>query len=231
MDASSKFLLLREYPIFKTLSESEMNWLAQKANFKTFRKNEHIYGEGEEAKCVYLVEKGSVKLSINSDCGKVLIKDIIHKENIFGENVFSGTAERKEAASVMSNDVSVFMISKEHIKELVNKNYHFAQEMVNVILKRLRIIERRMENYIFKKAKSRIVDFILQTGKLRGIKIGLDECLINHGMSHKEIAYLTDTSRQTVARVLGELKRENLIHFSTRKPSKILIRNLANLSV
>ncbi len=61
---------------------------------------------------------------------------------------------------------------------------------------------------------------------MRGIKIGLEEILINHGMSHKEIAYLTDTSRQTVARVLGELKRENLIHFSVRKPNKILIRDI-----
>ena len=44
-------------------------------------------------------------------------------------------------------------------------------------------------------------------------------------MSHKEIAHLTDTSRQTVARVLGELKREKLIHFSDRRPNKTLLKN------
>ena len=45
-------------------------------------------------------------------------------------------------------------------------------------------------------------------------------------MSHKEIAYLTDTSRQTVARILNELKKENFIHYGSRKSSKILIRDM-----
>ena len=87
-----------------------------------------------------------------------------------------------------------------------------------------------MQNFVFMKAKTRIVDFIRKTGNRKGIKIGVDEILINHGMSHKDIAYLTDTSRQTVARVLGELKKENLIHFSARKPSKILIRQSFQLA-
>ena len=64
---------------------------------------------------------------------------------------------------------------------------------------------------------------------MHGITIGLNEILINHGMSHKEIAFLTDTSRQTVARILNELKETNIIHFSDRKPNKILIRELAML--
>jgi len=58
----------------------------------------------------------------------------------------------------------------------------------------------------------------------------MDEILINHKLSHREIANITDTSRQTVARVLSELKKQDLIHFSARKPHKILIRNIANLS-
>ena len=64
----------------------------------------------------------------------------------------------------------------------------------------------------------------------KGIKIGFDEILIHHGLSHKEIANITDTSRQTVARVLSELKKLDVIHFSARKPHKILIRDIAYLA-
>ena len=135
--------------------------------------------------------------------------------------------KRKEFAQVIS-DTTVIIIPVALFKDTVIKNVEFATSVMETIITRLNVVQNRMHNFVFKKAKQRILDFILNTGKLRGIRIGIDECLINHGMSHKEIAYLTDTSRQTVARVLGELKRENLIHFSPRKPSKILIRGFAH---
>jgi len=97
-------------------------------------------------------------------------------------------------------------------------------------VERLDNLELRIKNFVFMKAKQRIAGFIHQTAQLQGIKIGMEEILINHGMSHKEIAFVTDTSRQTVARVLGDLKRENIIHFSERKPNKILIRDLSKLA-
>jgi len=45
-------------------------------------------------------------------------------------------------------------------------------------------------------------------------------------LTHKDIAALTGTSRQTVTTVLNELKDKNLINFDRRK---ILIRDLAQL--
>ena len=175
------------------------------------------------------MEKGSVKLGINAACGKILIKDIVHDHSVFGENIFTSKNVRQEFAQTMTES-SVFKIPVAYFKKIVSENAAFAGVVTGVIIERLRLLEERMQNFVFKKAKSRIVDFIKKTVERKGIRIGLDECLINHGMSHKEIAYLTDTSRQTVARVLGELKKANLIHFTARKPSKILIRDMVNLA-
>ena len=158
-----------------------------------------------------------------------MIKDIVYENSLFGENVFVDDKTRKEFAKTMT-DTSVIRIPIEVFRTMVEENGAFANDVMGVVLHRLQLLEERMQSFVFKKAKKRIVDFILKTGQLRGIKIGMEEILINHGMSHKEIAYLTDTSRQTVARVLGELKREDLIHFSARKPNKILIRNMMNLA-
>ena len=178
---------------------------------------------------MYLVQKGSVKLGINASCGKILIKDVVYENSLFGENIFVGDGQRKEFAKTMT-DTSVIKIPTEVFRSLVEENGEFANDIMGVVLQRLQLLEERMQSFVFKKAKIRIMDFIKKTGELRGIKIGIQEILINHGMSHKEIAYLTDTSRQTVARVLGELKKDDLIHFSPRKPNKILIRNMMNLA-
>ncbi|HEY4653495.1 MAG TPA: helix-turn-helix domain-containing protein, partial [Cyclobacteriaceae bacterium] len=45
-------------------------------------------------------------------------------------------------------------------------------------------------------------------------------------LTHKDIAALTGTSRQTVTTILNELKDRNLIYFDRRK---ILIRDLDRL--
>ncbi|GLR19746.1 Crp/Fnr family transcriptional regulator [Portibacter lacus] len=221
---------LREFPILSECSDKELEWLSGKITEKSFFKGETIYREGEDGSHVYFVTDGSAKLGITSSCGKILIKDIVHASDVFGENIFTSVNTRKEFAEVMKGTISLLMIRKDDFQKLLLHNQRFANSVINLVVTRLNALEKRMENFIFKKAKARIVDFIVNTGKNRGIKIGLDELLINHGMSHKEIAFLTDTSRQTVARVLGELKKDSLIHFSSRKPSKILIRDFASLN-
>jgi CRP-like cAMP-binding protein len=229
MDTSLKFSIIREHALFESISSTDLQWLAEQSSFKRLQKGEKIYDEGTDANMMYLLVKGTVKVCLNSSSGKILIKNIIHQEEIFGENLFSGVDIRQDFAQAFNGEVQILCLRKDHVLSMIMRYPKFTENLTSVIIERLGNIERRMENYVYKKAKNRIVDFILQTGKRKGIKIGLDECLINHGMSHKEIAYLTDTSRQTVARVLGELKRANLIHFSTRKPSKILIRNMVAL--
>ena len=224
---STKILMLRDIELFSTLSTNEINTIANNSQLKRFHKNEFIYKSGSEINNVYIIENGCVKLGTETNNGKTLIKQLLYEHDILGENVFTGKMKRKEFAQVIS-DTTVIIIPVALFKDTVIKNVEFATSVMETIITRLNVVQNRMHNFVFKKAKQRILDFILNTGKLRGIRIGIDECLINHGMSHKEIAYLTDTSRQTVARVLGELKRENLIHFSPRKPSKILIRGFAH---
>lgn len=229
MNSSSKFLILKQFELLADLSESELNMLSNVAVFKRVLRGEFIYHENDPIKYVYLLEKGSIKLGSNTGEEKLLIKDIVHEQSMFGENVFIENEFRLEFAEVL-NDAKLFMVPIDFFKNLVQTNGEFAKKALDLIVERLRHLEERVQNFVFKSAKERIFDFIIKTGKNRGIKIGLDECLINHGMSHSEIAFLTDTSRQTVARVLGELKRANLIHFSPRKPNKILIRNLGSVA-
>jgi len=226
MNDSIKILMLKKAKLFDQLQESELNQVARSSQLKRIKKNEFIFHNGEDINYVYLIEKGKVKCGLETRQGKILIKDVLFDRDILGENVFSGSNKRMEFAQAMA-DSTVIMIPVGIFRTIISRNVDFAAMIMEIIVTRLNEVEKRMHNFVFKKAKERILDFIVNTGKHRGIRIGIDECLINHGMSHKEIAYLTDTSRQTVARVLGELKREKIIHFSPRKPGKILIRAMA----
>ena len=226
---SSKFLILRDIALFRSLNDIQIEQIANQATFEKFKKNSYIFDVGDPICGVYIINKGAVKIGLNTDQDKVLIKEIVYEKELVGENIMPGHSARRQFAHVLS-DTEAFKLSAGFFKSLLEKNPKLCQALTEILITKMSNLENRMSNFVFKKAHSRIVDFLKDIALNKGIKIGLDEILINHGLSHKEIAYITDTSRQTVARVLGELKRQNVIHFSTRKPHKILIRNVMNLS-
>jgi CRP-like cAMP-binding protein len=227
-NVEDKITALHSFSLLENLSNDDLQKVANSVTVKKYHKGDVIYKEKSSCDKVYFIFTGKVKLATTAECGKTLIKEIIHTKDVFGEQIFSGN-ERSEYSEVLENNTYIYSIPREDIFLLVQSNKLFADQLVKTIMTRMNNLDQRLKNFIFLKAKSRISEFLGRIGTQRGIKIGLDECLINHGLSHKDIAFMTDTSRQTVARVLGELKKDNLIHFSARKPSKILIRDISAL--
>lgn len=228
MNQSAIYLSLRQMDSLLTLTDVEIDFLSKRITIEKFFKGGDIYSSTDGIENVYILEKGSIKVGINAHADKLLIKEMVYDGELFGENVFHAKSQRGEFAEAFKTS-TVYIIPIHVFKTLLERNSAFCTSVTNSLLAKLANLEQRIQNFVFKKAKQRIMDFIKKAAIRNGIKIGIEELLINHGMSHKEIAYLTDTSRQTVARVLGELKNDAIIHFTARKPNKILIRDMQRL--
>ncbi len=215
--------------IFKALPPLALEQICKFGQISTYKKDTSIYKTGDTIQYVYFVLKGKIMLGKKTSEEKIIIKDLVYSHKMFGENVFTKANTRSEFAHTMTES-KVLMVPIALFQRMFTTHHDFAIEITKIIVERLDNLEVRIKNFVFMKAKQRISGFIHKTAEKQGIQIGMEEILINHGMSHKEIAFVTDTSRQTVARVLGDLKRENIIHFSERKPNKILIRDLSKLA-
>ncbi len=219
---------IKSIPLFKNLNTEDADMLLKTSSIVDVAKHRKVYNYGDNIQHIYVVLKGSIKLAAQTEGNKILVKYLIYKDELFGENIFASSLERLEFAEALT-DSTILKIEVSTFRTLVNNNGELMATLAKIIISRIKDLEERMQSFIFLKAKERITAFIKKTANTQGITIGLNEILINHGMSHKEIAYLTDTSRQTVARILNELKEVNIIHFSDRKPNKILIREYAAL--
>jgi CRP-like cAMP-binding protein len=228
MEYSHIFTSLKAIPIFQSLLVSEMEILCRNAALSRYPKNHVVYPLGSMRKNVYVVISGSVKLATETSAGKTLTKELAYKNEIFGENIFGQSHISSEFAETLAES-RIISIPIEDFQVVVTLNPDFSREIMKIIVKKLQHTEERLQNFVFLKAKERIVHFIHKSGQTRGKTIGVHECLVDHGMSHKEIAFLTDTSRQTVARIMNELKKENLIHYTSYKSGKILIRDMVAL--
>lgn len=217
---------IMESGLHAKLTPSEVDYLSQRVECIQFGKKEFIYDQGDESDSIYLLAKGSVKLGNILDEGKELIKYIVQPGEIFGEKALIYDQPREEFAVSVRENVQIWKIKTSDIQKLLLENGALSLYFTTIIQDRLINMERRLGSFIAKNARSRIVDFIKFNAETRGKQIGY-EILINHKLTHQDIANITGTSRQTVTSVLNELKRLNLIYFNGMG---ILVRDLAKLA-
>ncbi|MCB0620419.1 MAG: Crp/Fnr family transcriptional regulator [Saprospiraceae bacterium] len=223
-DSITEFI--RNYPLFSVLSEEEKEQLMGMVQHGTLAKYSYIYQEGMPSDHMYFLAKGVVKIGTHSDDGREVIKAVLHPMALFGELGIIGETHRREFAKVMNEEVHYCSLAVADFRALMQVNHELCIQVLSTLGQRLQKVERRLESLIFKDARTRIIDFLKDTARQRGRKVGF-ETLLKHCLTQQDIANITGTSRQTVTSVLNELKKENLIYFNRRS---ILIRDLGRLS-
>jgi CRP-like cAMP-binding protein len=88
--------------------------------------------------------------------------------------------------------------------------------------KRMQYFNKRLEALVFKDARRRIIEAILDLNENHGDRVGL-EYVVRRFITHQEIANLSATSRQTVTSVLNDLRNSGFIKFNRRR---LLIQDL-----
>lgn len=124
----------------------------------------------------------------------------------------AGEEKRSEFAITMKEECSFYMVYVSDLKVVMSHNPELSLRLIDRIGSRIMRTERRLESIIFKDSRTRVVEFIKQLADKIGRVFG-DEVLLEHFLTHQDIANLTGTSRQFVTSVLNDLKRDNIIKF------------------
>ncbi len=225
MGKESALWYFESVDLYDVLCPHKVKVMGEKHTFHTFKRDQFIYFPEETATHIYMIADGRVRIGHYLDDGKEVISAILSMGEIFGELALAGEEKRKDFAQAMDDNTSVCPLSIEDLKALMYENRELSFKMLKLVGLRLIKLERKLELLVFKDARTRIVEFLKDTASWKGKKVG-SEILIPNKLTHKDIASLTGTSRQTVTTILNELKSQNLINFDRRR---ILIRDLEKL--
>ncbi len=193
---------------------------------RKYGKDQFIYFPNDLSKHIYMVAEGRVKIGSFTDDQKEIINAILTKGELFGEMALAGENKRTDFAQAMDENTTVCPMTINDLKELMKDNETLSLKILKLMGSRIKKVERRIEGLVFKDARSRIIDFLKEMGMEKGQKVGFETMIKSH-YTHKDIASLTGTSRQTVTTILNDLKEKNLINFDRRR---ILIRDMERLS-
>lgn len=209
--------------LYNILCPHKVKKMGETHEFISFKRNQFIYMPDESPTHIYMVVRGKVKIGHYLEGGEEVLSAILTTGEIFGELAMAGEEKRKDFAQAVEETV-ICPLTIEELKILMYENKELSFKILKLIGLRIMKLERKLELLVFKDARTRIVEFLKDAAEWKGKKVGF-ETLIQTSLTHKDIASLTGTSRQTVTTILNELKSQNLINFNRKQ---ILIRDLNN---
>ncbi len=194
--------------------------------FRTYKKNEFIYFSEDPSNSIYLLAEGKVKILYYTEDGDEVVKSVLTKGDVFGELSMLGEDKRKDFAQSVQDNTSVCQLTLDQMQELMKKDLNFALKINKLIGLRIQKLERRVDALVFKDVRTRMLEFIREFAEEKGEEEG-QGYMINHFLTHKDMADLIGTTRQTVTTLLNELRAEGKIDFTRRS---LFVPNIKALS-
>lgn len=166
----------------------------------------------EDRKSIFFLKKGTVKII---DSNSKTVKYIVKKGNIFGELALYEESEEIKEQAIALEDCIVCYIESSRMKTIMEKHTSLKNGVLKVYGLRIKKLERRLEDLLYKDSKTRIKEFIVDYINEFGEQIN-ETLVAKNLLTHKDIANLTNTSRQTVSNTLSILRKEDCIDYNTQ---------------
>jgi CRP/FNR family transcriptional regulator, cyclic AMP receptor protein len=202
---------LAHVSVFHVLDALQKEAMLSNATRLIVPKSEYIYKPDATSDFLCLILKGMVKVGTYFPDGRELVRSIHHPGSIFGETCLTGEQRRPDFAISMNSEVDCLLIEKEFCKQLMAQNFDLMLAMTHYIGTRLSRAERQLENIVSKDVRSRIIAFLKENivpSRLNGV-----DTLFKYGLTQQDIANIVGASRQTVAIILNDLRKNNQIDF------------------
>lgn len=210
----SSFWFFENVNLFNLLCPHKFKEYKQTHVFNQYKKLDYIYFLDDQANKVFLIETGKVKIGYYTEEGDEVVKAILSKGELFGENAILGETVREEFAMVIDNRTSICPVGVDTMHELMRDNKSFSFKVYKLIGFRIKKLERRLELIMFKDAKTRVEEFLKELAQDYGYCCPeTGDTVVKHPYTQKEIATLIALSRPTLNSIMNQFKEEDKINF------------------
>ncbi len=217
-----RYWYLRDHKLFWKLSNSDLKELCVIVGFKKAFKSEMIYFADEHIPRIFLLKQGMIKICETDNNGNEIIKEIIKKGDLFGQMSLDESHENvsQEYAQALT-DVSICSFKLDDFEKMLERNPSIAIGYTKFMGLKIRRIENRFNNVVFKDVRSRLVQFIKDWAESDGEQNG-NTYTLNNFLTQHDLAKLVCSTRQTVTSLLNEMEKEGLLTYNRKE---IVIKN------
>ncbi len=207
----------RSNPLMGCCALDELEFVAANKVTQHYQKGQAIYQEGSPAMGLYCVYQGKIKLSKAGGDQKEQIVQLYREGDVLGYRaLLAGT--RYTSSAVALEDCVVCLVPRPDFLRLVQANAQFSTALMQLLAHSLGWAEERMLHLAYKPVRERLAGallFVMQTFRREG-----EELPFRIALGREDLAALVGTAKETVSRLLSELKDMGII---TTRGSQITI--------
>jgi CRP/FNR family cyclic AMP-dependent transcriptional regulator len=202
MSGADTLETLRAIPLFSHVVEADLEQIASHLIERRYPRNTTIVEEGLPGDYMYILREGRVKVTKLSEDGREKILDFLDVGAFVGEMALLERAPRSASVKTLSA-VRVLALSRADFMGLLRKSPDLALAVIQVLSKRLRTVNDQASALSFQRVKDRTTGLL---DRLAKDTTGAGDRRATPALTHQQIADMIGTSRETVTRVVKELK-------------------------
>ncbi|OUM89876.1 MAG: hypothetical protein BAA03_11655 [Caldibacillus debilis] len=201
---------LKRHCLFVDLPEEILADLETNAQIKTFRKGDHIFFHGEEQLAVYFIIGGIVKIYRTDAKGREQILSVLNEGELFPHTgFFQKISYPGNAVAVQEAELAYFLL--EDFETLILKHGELCIRLFRTLEKKIMELQNRLEDQLSNNAYEQVAKLLLRLTEQYGESLGGEKVRLRIPLSHKEMAQIIGTTRETVSRTFSGLKRKNIV--------------------
>lgn len=206
---------LEELEIFKDISKTSYDKLAQLGEVKKYEAGAHIFRDKEEVRTLYVIISGSVSLYKLNENGHKRVIFILGKGKMINDVIIhdlpaSINCEVFEEAQVLSCDKNILL-------NIMEQDFILSKNIMCSLAMKVRRLYRQLKNATGTlRMEKKLAAKLWKLSKDYGIK-NESGVVINMNISVTYLADLLGSKRETISRALKILLNEKLIVYEDKK--------------
>jgi CRP-like cAMP-binding protein/CheY-like chemotaxis protein len=187
-----------------------------------YKKKQVIYSEGNHPSRLFYIQKGKVKTYKRNDDGKELIVGLYNEGDFIGYMpLMEGTNYRETAEAL--GDTELAVIPRSEFEDLLGSNPAVMKRFIRILAQNINDKEEQLLAIAYNSLRKKVADTLLTLHKKYNQK---NDATFQIDLSRENLAAIAGVAKESLIRMLSELKDENLISL---EGSKIKILNYGKL--
>ena len=209
--------ILKHIPLFSELDEEELTSVYKLITINDVSKKTVVLHEGEEGGSLFIILKGSVKISYYAPDGREIVLSLLEEGAYFGEMSLLDKQPRSATVSTLT-DSKLAQIRSVDFERLLLQQPKVSLKLLAETVHRLRRTSQLLERVSTMDVPHRLYFYLKDFGDRFGNE-DADGAVIVKLPTHQMIADQLSTSRETVSRAASALKKEGII-IKTNNPGE-----------
>jgi CRP/FNR family cyclic AMP-dependent transcriptional regulator len=177
----------------------------------SFRKGETIFSQGDDANAILYIQKGRVKLTVNSKRGKEATIALLGGGDFVGEECIAAVQPHRMATATALEPATLLRIDRKEMIRVLHDQKEFSEVFVSYLLTRNIRFQEDLIDQLFNSSEKRLARALLLLAQFG--KDGAPETVIPR-ISQETLAEMIGTTRSRVSFFMNRFRKLGFIDYN-----------------